>query len=132
MGRKMSLSWQTIIAVGSGGFLGAIARVYITTVSSHYLPHTIPYGTFIVNILGSFIIGVLFAIFAHYTLSPHIKSFLTTGFLGAMTTYSTFAMETFFLFNVSFAMALINISINLFGTILAAGAGFKLVQKLLS
>jgi CrcB protein len=132
MGRKMSLSWQTIIAVGSGGFLGAIARVYITNVSSHYLPHTIPYGTFIVNILGSFIIGVLFAIFAHYTLSPHIKSFLTTGFLGAMTTYSTFAMETFFLFNVSFAMALINISINLFGTILAAGVGFKLVQKLLS
>lgn len=128
----MSLSWQTILAVGIGGFFGSVARVYVTSLSNHYLPHTIPYGTFIVNILGSFIIGVLFALFTHYAVSPNIKSFLTTGFLGGLTTYSTFAMETFFLFNVSFAMALINISINLVGAVAAAGIGFRMVQKILA
>jgi fluoride exporter len=128
----MTLSWQSILAIGSGGFLGAVARVYITSLSSHYIPHTIPYGTFIVNILGSFVMGVLFALFMHYSVSPHLKSFLTSGFLGAMTTYSTFAMETFFLFNISLSMALLNISLNLIGTIVAAGIGFKSVSKLLS
>lgn len=128
----MTLSWQSILAIGSGGFLGAVARVYITSLSSYYIPHTIPYGTFIVNILGSFVMGVLFALFMHYSVSPHLKSFLTTGFLGAMTTYSTFAIETFFLFNISLSMALLNISLNLIGTIVAAGIGFKSVSKFLS
>ncbi|MCK9337642.1 MAG: fluoride efflux transporter CrcB [Arcobacteraceae bacterium] len=128
----MTLSWQSVLAIGSGGFLGAVARVYITSLSSHYIPHTIPYGTFIVNILGSFVMGVLFALFMHYSVSPHLKSFLTSGFLGAMTTYSTFAIETFFLFNISLSMALLNISLNLIGTIVAAGIGFKSVSKFLS
>lgn len=128
----MSISWQTILAVGAGGFFGAVARVYVTAFASSQLPHTIPYGTFIVNILGSFLIGILFALFMHYSISPTIKSFLTTGFLGAMTTYSTFAIETLFLFNVSLLLAFVNISINLFGTILAASLGFYGMQKLLS
>lgn len=127
----MQVSYTTIIAVGIGGFLGAIARFYITHWSGAYLPHTIPFGTSIVNIVGSFIIGCLFALFSMYSIEPYIKSFLTTGFLGALTTFSTFAMESFFLLNTNIYYAFVNIALNLFGSIIAAGVGFKLLSHLI-
>jgi len=128
------MSWQTVLAVGSGGFLGAISRAYLNGLISHKLTHTLPFGTLGVNLLGSFIMGVLMAYFMHSNLfSVHIKSFLTTGFLGALTTYSTFAMESFLLLNGgSFTLAVLNMSLNLFGTILMAGSGYYLVNRFFS
>jgi fluoride exporter len=127
------MSWQTILAIGSGGFLGAIARAYLNGQINHYFPHTLPFGTLGVNLIGSFIIGVLFAYFSYTTLfSVHAKSFLTTGFLGALTTYSTFAMETVFLLSGGhILMAATNMAFNLFGSILIAGGGFYLFRHLL-
>ena len=88
------MSWQTLLAIGSGGFLGSIMRAYLNGVVNRHLPHTLPFGTLGVNLIGSFIIGLLFALFMHTsTFSPTMKSFLTTGFLGGLTTYSTFAIE---------------------------------------
>lgn len=124
----MSLSWQTILAIGVGGFLGAIARAYAVHFTNKHIPLEFPLGILIVNLIGSFIIGVLIAYFSHYTVSINIKSFLTTGFLGALTTYSTFAIETYLLFGTSIYLAILNISLNLIGTILFAGSGYKLVQ----
>ncbi len=93
----------------------------------------LPFGTLGVNVIGSFIIGILFALFMHTTLfSPTMKSFLTTGILGGLTTYSTFAIETFWLFNQgSLMLALANALLNLIGTILAAGSGYKIIDFLL-
>ena len=66
------------------------------------------------------------------TFSPTMKSFLTTGLLGGLTTYSTFALETFWLFNQgSLFLALSNALLNLVGTILDAGSGYKIVNFLL-
>jgi CrcB protein len=124
----MALSWQTILAVGIGGFLGAIARAYSVHLSNKLIPLEFPLGVLIVNILGSFIIGVLFAIFAHYTINDSLKAFLTTGFLGALTTYSTFAIESFFLLQTSLFLGLTNMFLNLFGTVLAAASGYKLLH----
>lgn len=126
------MSWQTILAIGSGGFLGAVLRAYINALVSHKLPHDLPFGTLSVNLLGSFIMGLLFAYFSYTTaLSVHTKSFLSTGLLGALTTYSTFALESFLLIHGgSITLALINISLNLFGTIAMAGAGYYLIQQL--
>lgn len=124
----MSLSWQTILAIGLGGFLGAIARAYAVHFTNKHIPIEFPLGILLVNLIGSFIIGILFAYFSHYTVSINIKAFLTTGFLGALTTYSTFAIETYLLFGTSIYLAILNISLNLIGTIVAAGSGFKLIQ----
>ena len=65
----MTLSWQTILAVGCGGFLGAIARVYLNSTVTKMMPHEFPFGILTVNILGSFLIGILFAIFIHMSFS---------------------------------------------------------------
>jgi len=125
------LSWQTVLAIGLGGSLGAIARAYSVHISNKYIPLEFPIGVLIVNIIGSFIIGALFAYFAHYTVNDTLKAFLTTGFLGALTTYSTFAIESYLLLGTSVYLAFTNMALNLFGTILAAGSGYKLLQFLI-
>lgn len=127
------MSYYTILAIGSGGFLGAITRAWINGIINHHLPHTLPYGTLAVNLGGSFLIGVLFAYFAASTfLGVHAKSFLTTGFLGALTTYSTFAMETVFLLSGGqILLAAANMALNLFGSVLMAAGGFYLCRTFL-
>jgi CrcB protein len=74
---------------------------------------------------------MLFAYFHHNTnISPHIKTFLVTGILGALTTYSTFAIESFFLLESGkYMAAFANMALNLFGTILLAGIGYFIVIK---
>jgi CrcB protein len=126
----MMMSWQTILAIGSGGFIGAVLRAYINGVISHRMPHELPFGTLGVNLLGSFIMGCLVAYFMYTTLfTPHIKSFLTTGVLGALTTYSTFAIESFLLLEGgSIALAIANMTLNVVGTVLMAGSGYYLVN----
>ncbi|MDD3442437.1 fluoride efflux transporter CrcB [Sulfurimonas denitrificans] len=124
------MSWQTILAIGSGGFIGAVLRAYFNGIISHKMPHDIPFGTLGVNLVGSFIMGILIAYFMYSTIfSLHVKSFLSTGVLGALTTYSTFAIESFLLLNSGhIALALANISLNAFGSILMAGGGFYIIK----
>ena len=124
----MSLSWQTVLAIGLGGFLGAIARAYAVHYTNKYIPIEFPLGILLVNLIGSFIIGVLYAYFSFNTVDVNLKAFLTTGFLGALTTYSTFAIESYLLFGTSIYLAFTNILLNVLGTIIAAGSGYKLIQ----
>lgn len=124
------MSWQTILAIGSGGFIGAVLRAYLNGVISHRVPHDLPFATLGVNLIGSFIMGVLIAYFMYTTyFSLHVKSFLSTGILGALTTYSTFAIESFLLLNSGhFGLAMANIGLNAFGTVIMAGAGYYAVS----
>lgn len=128
------MSFQTILAIGSGAFIGAILRAYLNGVVNHHFPHTLPFGTLSVNLIGSFMIGALFAYFSYTTLiGVHTKSFLTTGFLGGLTTYSTFAVETFFLLSGGhMLLAAANMALNTFGTVLMAASGYYLIRNWLS
>lgn len=122
----------TIIAVASGGAIGATLRLIINASINKSFIHALPLGTLVVNLIGSLLIGMLFAYF-HFntTLSPHLKTFMVTGILGALTTYSTFAIESFFLLEAGhYAHALANMALNVFGTILMAGIGYILILKL--
>jgi len=123
----MTFNLANIIAVGLGGAIGAIGRFYVGVQVAKYFPHEIPFATLMVNLFGSFFIGFLVAIFLHYTPSEILRGFLVVGVLGALTTYSTFAIESYILLNNNFWYGVLNILLNVVGTIFAAAAGYKLV-----
>jgi len=123
---------MTIIAVASGGAIGATLRLLINGTVNKHFAHALPLGTLTVNFIGSFLIGMLFAYFhLNTSLSPHMKTFMVTGILGALTTYSTFAIESFFLLEAGdYTHAFLNMALNVFGTILLAGIGYLLILNL--
>jgi len=123
----MTFNFTTVLAVGFGGFIGAVTRFYVGILMVKHFPHEVPLATLTVNIVGSFIIGILVALFLTYTPNVLLKLFLVTGFLGALTTYSTFAIESFILLNSNFWYGVLNITLNVFGTLIAAGSGYKLI-----
>lgn len=123
----MTFSVQTAIAVGSGGFFGAVLRYYVGTLTFKHFPDALPLATLAVNLLGSFLIGLLMAIFMSFELPSYLKLFLITGFLGALTTYSTFAIETYFLLGNHVLYGVLNIVANLVGSIGMAAIGYRLM-----
>lgn len=126
------MNLTTIIAVASGGAIGATLRMMLSGVVNKHIVHTLPFGTLAVNLLGSLFVGVLFAYFhLNTSFSPQVKTFLITGILGGFTTFSTFAMESFFLLESgAYLHAFSNMALNLFGSISFAGIGYLLVIQL--
>jgi fluoride exporter len=86
--------FKNILFVGLGGGLGSIARFLCQKYMSEFYPHPFPLGTFLVNILGCFLIGVFYALSEKGNiLTPELRLFLTTGICGGFTTFSSFAYE---------------------------------------
>ena len=86
--------FKNVLIVGLGGFLGSVSR-YITTLYMHkFFPVSFPIGTFTVNIIGCFLIGLFYGIADKGSLmSAEWRMFLTVGFCGGFTTFSTFAYD---------------------------------------
>ena len=85
---------STIGAVAAGGAIGAVLRYGVNLVSTHLWGTEFPWATLTVNVAGSFAMGVLIAVFAHFWQPPQeMKIFLVTGLLGAFTTFSTFSLD---------------------------------------
>ena len=83
-----------ILAIAIGGGFGAVSRHYVVTAAMNIWGPNFPYGTLLVNILGSFIIGVLMETMAlKWQLSLETRAFLVTGFLGGFTTFSSFSFD---------------------------------------
>ena len=120
-----------LLAVGIGGFFGAIARFSISGWIQNNSTSSLPLGTFVVNILGSFLIGFLFLYFQHINLSPTQKAMFIAGLLGSLTTFSTFSLETLLMLQEGFVgKALTNISINLFFSLSATALGMLVFKKI--
>jgi CrcB protein len=78
-----------------GGSLGAASRYGVSLLSARLLGTQFPYGTMLVNLAGCFLIGLLFALADRSRLlTPDVRLLLITGYLGALTTFSTFSLET--------------------------------------
>lgn len=112
------MKYYLLVAFGSA--LGGVLRYWLSGVVQKFTI-TFPYGTLAVNILGTFILGfVIFYFDVKELISPEVKLFLTIGFCGGLTTFSTFSFETFNLLRDSeYLLAAGNILLNLFLTILA-------------
>lgn len=86
---------RTTGLIAVAGALGAMARVGFESVVSRRYSGAFPLGTFVVNITGTFLLGLLFTIFTErFRLQPAYRSAITIGFLGAYTTFSTLMFET--------------------------------------
>ncbi len=101
-----------LLVVGMGGFIGAIARYTITDYVQRATEGRFPYGTLIVNIVGCFLIGLFMHLMqTREYFGPHARLHLSIGLLGSLTTFSTFAWDTFDLIaNERFAAASMNIT----------------------
>jgi CrcB protein len=86
------------IAIAFGGSLGAVCRYWVSTSTTRWLGDGFPYGTLTVNIIGSIVIGFLTILLAdRLNVSEEVRLGLIVGFLGAFTTFSTFALDTVYL-----------------------------------
>ena len=122
-----------VLLVGAGGCLGSIARYLTVATLDKKLNSIFPYGTVIVNITGSLIVGFVLALLMKKTgTHPHEwKLFLITGFCGGFTTFSAFAAENVNLFEQEFpATAFGYIAVSVIGGLLAVWVGFALARNL--
>jgi CrcB protein len=86
---------QMILSIAAGGALGAVARHFLSHRVALLAGNNFPWGTMSVNILGSFLMGMMITLFARkFSLSQEAQAFLTVGLLGGFTTFSAFSMET--------------------------------------
>lgn len=119
------------LMIAAGGAFGACLRFFISETMLKLLGRGFPFGTLAVNILGSLLMGVLYGLIEReiITVSP-AKSLIGIGFLGALTTFSTFSMDSLLLLQQGhFLKMALNIVLNVTVCIFMAWLGLQLVMQ---
>ena len=119
---------KNILLVAAGGSIGAVSRYLISVWASQKIGQSFPYGTLIANVAGCFMIGAFMAIAVERLgISAQWRLFFTVGFVGGLTTFSSFSYETFKLVDeAGFHMAMANILANMAAGFFATWAGISL------
>lgn len=119
---------NNILFVALGGSIGAVFRYLISIFMVQLFGSAFPFGTLLVNILGSFMMGIIYALGQVSEVSPEIKAMVGVGLLGALTTFSTFSNETLLLIQGgAWLKAFFNITLNLSLCIFMVFLGQQLV-----
>ncbi len=121
------------IAIAAGGSLGAVSRYWMSASTYQWLGQGFPYGTLMVNLLGSLVMGFLSVLLVHrFQVSEEIRMGLLAGFLGSFTTFSTFAMDTLQLAaNDAMLKAIVYVLLSVLLCILGAWAGLVAAKQLI-
>lgn len=116
---------RTTLWITAAGGLGAASRYHVEGFVSRMTGGEFPWGTLVVNVSGSFLLGFLFvAMTERFLPHPELRSALTIGFVGAYTTFSTLVFETFQLGRASaIGLAVLNIVLSITAGLLAVWAG---------
>jgi CrcB protein len=101
---------NTILAVGAGGAVGSILRYVMTAGVQRVTGTSFPTGTVVVNVLGSFAIGLLYVWLVERGANPALRALLMVGLLGGFTTFSSFSLETVnLMMQASYGRAALNV-----------------------
>lgn len=127
------MAWPGFLAVGIGAMLGAWLRWALSHALNPVFP-TVPLGTLASNLVGGFLVGVAIGFFnQHPGLPPEARLALVTGFLGGLTTFSTFSAEVVTLIaRQQFGWALGTVSLHLIGSLLLTALGYAAVRLIMS
>lgn len=117
---------QALLIVGAGSFVGGMLRYGISKWVQIKLLTTYPFGTFTVNIIGCFIIGLVMGYSERFNISSEWRLLLVTGFCGGFTTFSAFSIETMALLrDAQYLPAFLYIAGSVMAGVLAAFAGYS-------
>jgi CrcB protein len=124
--------WSKFFLLGIGGFIGSNLRYWISNWAATFLGSYLPYGTLIVNGVGSFILGFLTLYGTEVIdLDPRIRILIGTGMMGALTTFSTFSLETVhFIRESNYYLACLNIIANIGIGLISVFIGFAIAKSL--
>jgi CrcB protein len=125
---------KDLLIVGIGGGIGSIARLLSQRGVQRMIDLSFPLGTFLINVIGSFIIGVVYALSERGNfLTPEIRLFLTVGFCGGFTTFSTFSYDNYNMISEKLWQYLVlNVGGSIFFGILAVYLGVATVRYIFS
>ncbi|MEM7013032.1 MAG: fluoride efflux transporter CrcB [Verrucomicrobiota bacterium] len=122
--------WQAILLVGAGGFVGAVARMLLATFVDRFHETEFPWGIFAANALGCLIIGAAFGVLDQLDPPhPEWRLVLITGFLGSLTTFSTFSNDTLNLIRKGqLGLGLANIALSVIVGLFAVWVGYTIAS----
>ena len=120
---------KLILMIGVGGFIGSICRYLLSLLIQNKFLSTYPFGTLSVNIIGCFLIGIIYALSDSGHFSVEWRLFLATGIMGGFTTFSTFSNETVsMLRDAQYGNALLYVSGSVILGLLATFCGIILIK----
>ena len=125
------MTFPAFLAVGAGAAIGAWIRWWLGTVLNPVFP-TLPLGTLAANLIGALLMGLAMGLIAQFdALPPAVRLFFMTGFLGALTTFSTFSAEaTTLILREQYGWLAVDISAHVIGSVSAVLCGIFLVRLL--